>query len=493
MKKVLFALLCAVVVLACEKKPTPPPPPVYGDAALTEFGFYLSDNPVQLLEDVVATISGNAINVQVPSDTDLSALVAKFKTTANDTVSVAGVQQVTGVTPNDFSKPVDYLITEGTSNALFTVKVENLPAASWTKVTEFITEKDEIDDFQMAINPKTGLPELLYALDTGWGEEMDDFLRIFKLEGNSLVSSVVLDAEADNYNLTFDADGNAYVCYQDDESDKYCVLKRSGSAWNAIGTDIAERSNSYGPGFVTLPNGGLMLLTSNFTNGIVGKRELNITTYDGSTWTTGGTIPGVTGYRYWPTAVTKGDITYVALQYPLSPKSISLYKYEAGTWTVLEENFNQPKADGSPSGNYTYGFGMEVDDKGNVFLSYSNDVEISTGKPRVFKYSAETEKISMIATPIDEVSEGIPARYTSVAVNQLGLPFLMYINNTKIPQVVGLDRKSQQWGPVTPVGSDETTDFVIKFNKDGVGYAASLSSIEVGEEDRSKIVIYKYE
>ena len=63
------------------------------------------------------------IRVRVPADTDRGSLVARFATTGS-VVSVDGIRQDSGVTPNDFSAPVSYAVTaEDGSAASYEVRV----------------------------------------------------------------------------------------------------------------------------------------------------------------------------------------------------------------------------------------------------------------------------------------------------------------------------------------------------------------------------------
>jgi hypothetical protein len=90
-------------------------PPMLDD--LTSFAF-LTANNASLTADVHATINGTNIVAPIEPTTDTSALVAQFTTTGTD-VFVNGVSQQTGVTTNDFTHAVRYLVTgaDGSSKA----------------------------------------------------------------------------------------------------------------------------------------------------------------------------------------------------------------------------------------------------------------------------------------------------------------------------------------------------------------------------------------
>ncbi len=74
---------------------------------------------------VSGTVSGLNISVALPIGSNRSSLVANFSTTGAS-VKVGGTPQNTGVTPNNFSSPVNYTVTaeDGTS-AVYTVTIAN--------------------------------------------------------------------------------------------------------------------------------------------------------------------------------------------------------------------------------------------------------------------------------------------------------------------------------------------------------------------------------
>ena len=93
---------------------------------IVSFGF---DSPKS-----TGVISGNKITVIVPKGTDLKALVAKFTLSSGATVMVDSVNQVSGVTANDFTNVVKYDVTAAnkTTKKSFevTVKIDEKSALS---------------------------------------------------------------------------------------------------------------------------------------------------------------------------------------------------------------------------------------------------------------------------------------------------------------------------------------------------------------------------
>jgi hypothetical protein len=83
----------------------------------------ITDNRAEFLEfgfrspKVVGTIEGQDIFAEVPYGTDFTRLKATFKTSSKfAVVTVDGVEQITGKTANDFTNPVEYVVTAQTGD-----------------------------------------------------------------------------------------------------------------------------------------------------------------------------------------------------------------------------------------------------------------------------------------------------------------------------------------------------------------------------------------
>lgn len=74
-------------------------------------------------------IQNNTINITLPSNTNLTSLVANFTTTGSY-VTVNGVKQTSGVTTNDFTNPIVYTVYAANGSTYnYTVTVQLLPLA----------------------------------------------------------------------------------------------------------------------------------------------------------------------------------------------------------------------------------------------------------------------------------------------------------------------------------------------------------------------------
>jgi hypothetical protein len=109
-----YILFAAIVVAACgggasnKARPDAAVDAPSSAKDLLSLSFLASDNRA-LADDVTATISGAAATALTPLETNRSALVATF-TTTGASVQIAGVTQESGVTANDFTRPVTYRV-----------------------------------------------------------------------------------------------------------------------------------------------------------------------------------------------------------------------------------------------------------------------------------------------------------------------------------------------------------------------------------------------
>lgn len=77
-----------------------------------------------LLDGIPGVINNNHIAVTMPYGTDISKLTAKFSTISGAKVNVLSTPQISGTTPNNFTTPVIYTVTEANGTILtYTVTV----------------------------------------------------------------------------------------------------------------------------------------------------------------------------------------------------------------------------------------------------------------------------------------------------------------------------------------------------------------------------------
>jgi hypothetical protein len=147
-----LALVAAVVSLALGcSVPQPLPAGASSEKALTSFATV--DPPASAVVDE----QGKSISLELPAGTPLSSLVALFDTTGAS-VAVNGVLQASGVTANDFSLPVSYVVrAEDGSTATYVVTATTRrPLSADKSITAFAVLRPaaagEIDEPGRAIS-----------------------------------------------------------------------------------------------------------------------------------------------------------------------------------------------------------------------------------------------------------------------------------------------------------------------------------------------------
>ncbi len=103
----------------------------------------------ELNPPVYGIISGNTITVDIPEGTNLRNLTAIFETTGQ-AVYVNGIRQISGVSVNDFTKPVVYVVyaeDNSTKQYVVTVRVKsfssNYPQIQSTSLGNAVTKQEE--------------------------------------------------------------------------------------------------------------------------------------------------------------------------------------------------------------------------------------------------------------------------------------------------------------------------------------------------------------
>ncbi len=144
-KMVVSMLVAAGVAAGCggstgsaSSTTTPPAATAPQDKAITSFAFLSSDNPIPITS--VGTITGTSISVFLPPGTNRSGLTATFTAPPEAVVKVGSVNQISGVTANDFAGPVEYTVQAADgSTATFVVTVTTDIASIDSVVKGFMT------------------------------------------------------------------------------------------------------------------------------------------------------------------------------------------------------------------------------------------------------------------------------------------------------------------------------------------------------------------
>ncbi len=140
------------------------------DNDIVIFNFTSSKNN-KLSGDITGVITDSEINLEIPYTADLTPLVAEF-TSNSITVEVNGVAQISGVTGNDFSNPVEYTVkAESGDTRVYSVIVKKAPSGE-KELKSFTINgmSGQIDNangnISIELPPRTPKSELISVFDS---------------------------------------------------------------------------------------------------------------------------------------------------------------------------------------------------------------------------------------------------------------------------------------------------------------------------------------
>ena len=178
MKRNIYFLLAVIAVIAFTGCPTDAPGI---EKAITAFSFN------ELATPVTAEIDGTSITITLPYGTDVTELIATFETTGLE-VAIGGVEQVSGITPNNFSNPVSYTVTaeDGSSvEYIVTVIVAKNPAKDITNYSFSAADNSELSaDVAGEFDGSVITVKVPYIADVR--DLLDSLIATFTTTGNSV-------------------------------------------------------------------------------------------------------------------------------------------------------------------------------------------------------------------------------------------------------------------------------------------------------------------
>lgn len=464
-------MLAFLTFAACSKDDSEVVKPEPAAAGIESFGFYQEDNPKLLFADYMTeTITGTSIDIVLPEQVEVDNLVARLTTTDGDLVTVLGLTQVSGETTNDFSTPLEYLVTEEDTNIIYTVSVSKMANAVWSRLPMFDT--DSITSFSLGVNPEKYRANIAYISDR---ESRDDEkLNLIDFDGQSwnyVGDKDFSSARARSLDIAFGNSGEPYISFEDDATeDTYAsVMSFENDSWGYVGggafspfesgmTTISVGANNEVFGFYYIDqrdHAERRGVAARIFNG--GWADLPITGRTGMT-------------RVLRSKEVNGDIYLGIMDYG-EGQAVSVYKYSNGTWTTLADKMKE-----NPENTiYYYGFSMDVDSEGNVFVAYAENNGAGTDyQLLVKKYSVDDDSWSAVGSTAFTSSDSSNLRTFSVAVDVYGNPILLYTNELHQPTVVHFDDEINNWGTTMVLESVDADDLMIEVSPDGVAYAAYL-------------------
>ena len=456
----LLLIACTGFFTSCssDDDSLPPEPAVVG---MSSFGFYQEDNDQLVKDYVIEEVSGNSISFALPSQVDLSNLVARFTTTENDIVTVEGANQMSGETANDYSAAVEYLLTEENTNEIYTVTITKMANAVWSQLTAY---DQEVKDISLSINPTNAMPYIGYIANA---EEYEDRrLNLISYQDNiwSRIGAADFNsARAKDADLAFSPEGTPLISFGDYSVDPFQVslMEYTDNSWNYVGQPgISEGERNYRESALVTGEDGAIY---NFY--IDNDRQLKLKAFDGNAWNTIA-ISGVNSPSVDLDAVYENGALYVATIDRTTLQSVSVFKYENGNWTTLADQMKEAPENAIR----TYRIAMDVDTEGNVYLAYAED-DAAAGtdyQVKVKKYNAENSSWSILGDLIPDASY----RSFDIAVDAYDNPMLLYRNASDNPTTLAFDDEVNNWASPVVLSNNEADDVELEYAANGIGYAA---------------------
>lgn len=489
---VMAVTLSSLGFASCSDSKEDGPAPEPAAPELLTFGFTAADNADVLSEDCVGVISetDKTVKITMPAFADKSSLVAYFTVGEENTVLVNGVRQQSGVTANDFSAPVDYIVSnaDGSKNVRYTVSVEKAANYAWSEVARYNAIVPRSSSAIMKINPVDNTPYIAFV------GKADNKVRVMKNENGSFsyVGSDAGESEtvtSGRFDFTISNTGTPYFIYSDGsitESVKSSatVMSFDGTSWSNVGQPGIA---GFAPSKVQIGAIGQEVIAPmivNATNGSYTKREVYASVYNGG-WNTGIVINSA-GVECLATTDNAAYLYTISA----ATKKYSVAEYKNGAWSFLRNEYLEAGATQAPI-LMTDAASIVATNDGTVYLLTADDAETGDTRDmrfRILKYSPATSDWTLIGgTTMSSVKANDTHISAKIAVAPDGTPFFAYTDYTgdKFAKVQYFDNETKQWSAPVTVSSENSSSINIGFCDNGEAYITY-----VGAEDN--IVLLKY-
>ena len=463
------------------------------DPKLTSFKFELVNNLETVGEDIEGEISGDAISVPMIKAADKTKLVATFTTTPTNVVKVGDAVQVSGKTVNDFTNPVDYIVTnsDGSKSALYSVSITSVNG----KLEPLVTYSSlPVSDAVLRVNPDNKAPYLAFKEKSVTGSESASAGKLtvvnfldgaWNLVGSAGFSNKVASSVPSlPFDFDVDSKGGLYVAYADNEASPKSakVMGYSGGSWSLVGSGAANNFMAQNLSLAAMSDNNLVLLQKcNAKSDPFKRNDLVVSLYNGS-WNSN-TVLDITSMAAVKTCKA-GNTAYAFVIRRGKPCPHDVLKYVDGTWTALRTNFVREGA--TQTGNFVYDITATED--GTVYLLTVDDAQ-TTSEYRIIveKYSPEAGSWSIVSGGYYPFVSGDAHDVAKLAVAPDGTPYMLYYDykNTTL-RLTWFDSDTKQWAEPVVVATEALSSPCIAFAASGVGYIAFTDA-----NNAEKVFIYR--
>ena len=463
--------------------------------ALLSFAFEVDKNAKDLAKTLQGEIKGSEIGVAVPQLADVTELVATFTTGTGNKVTVNGVEQVSGVTANDFSNPVDYMVTnlDGSVNAIFSVTL-NRQKGEWTAGPTYEAVPVHAGA-RILVNPVDDVPIVAFKRHQPTEAEARDPEKDEKMYAIQFVDGAwknigeaFSDKVGSDYDFTLSPSGTPFIAFKNGEASPQVttVMTYAGGSWSRVGENIGTAATSK------------IHLHAIADNKVVVSQIMSNKTFvgvwDGSSWTTGG-ISALTGDPR-PYEIRMAGDSENAYMFSINrAKALdnvnyghNVMKFNGTEWSGLRQNYLREGA----TQTSIVGYDITVAPDGTVYLMTGDNAEDSENyHHRVEKYNADGTW-SQVGSTIDYV---LSSRcYSKIAVAPDGTVFVAYPNEGVSPKtidVVYFDAATKQWSAPVSLGNGDGIEYTgdpnlsFVFDSKGKGYLTWIEG--------SKLLMYNFQ
>ena len=495
MKKNLFFLALTAIVAFCACNPKDEKK-VYDPAYFSCFGFKAEDNPSVISQDyIIENPASGKLSFAFPAGASaegIKALKVSFELSEakdEDSVPVVKVDgsEVKDGDVFDFSSPVDFYVSVGNVNTLYSVSVKIKDAPSWKSIAQ--SEEDVYNSNPgMAINPVDGYPY--------FAARVDNHVFAFKTTSSSIESLTkdqLDDVEADNPFISCDPDGVPYVIFDDKKTGtsattkKVSVVKIENGAVSFVGPQSALYASENGS-FALFPFSSDNVWAA-FGAGRNGgtRRNLTLAHYSASAWELDQKAGENSDKRaYYVRSAIKGDKAYLLCFNNLTSGAnvFDIYKYENSTWGDFGSVALISTSKEDIGTIYLTNMDIDADDQGNVYILATADYDGGGYKLAVTRVSPDGVR-TLIGSPVPAYIHTTTS--ANIAVGPDGTPYIVYVANGDYDIAVRyIEPSSRDWSDevILPAASGEAQVRLagIAFNADGkafVGLKNKADKLEV--------------
>jgi len=371
---------------------------------LTSFRFLAARNTAAgLKEDCIGVIQGTNIALTVPFGVSVSSLVATFETTGVE-VRVGSVVQVSGVTANDFTNPVTYVVTgadSATKSYTVTVTV-NL----WHVVGTPGFSTRPVYEVLLAIDPSDTL-YCLYVDDSTIGNG-----KLMKYADGSWQIVGTISGPVYHVSMAIDALGTVYISYRDNSFyARVRVRKYASGSWYGVGNVLSE-GDAASTSVAIDPAGAPYVAFEDSHEDDHYPRTATVKKYDGANWQ----LLGAAGLGAGDTentslAIDSAGIPYVAFKDHSHDYKSTVMRYVSGSWQVVGTA-------GFSSGS-ALDLSLAIDSADNLYVLYSD--ASNAKRDTVMKYVSGSWQV--VGTAGFTASQ---ARSPSMAIDSTNIPYVAF-------------------------------------------------------------------